>query len=89
MKKRERILILMEILSILRGGPKGPTRLAQSVGLSFDAFMEYAKDIESRRFVTKSADIEGHGVYTISAVFPYAGLEKTLGSSTVKISVTP
>jgi predicted transcriptional regulator len=57
----------MEILSILRGGPKGPTRLAQSVGLSFDAFMEYAKDIESRRFVTKSADIEGHEVYTISA----------------------
>ena len=66
MKKRERILILMEILSILREGPKGPTRLAQAVGLSFDAFMEYAKDIETRKFVTKS-DIEGHEVYAISA----------------------
>ena len=65
MKKRERILILMEILSILREGPRGPTRLAQSVGLSFDVFMDYAKDIESRRFVTKSV-VEGHEVYMIS-----------------------
>ena len=55
----------MEILSILREGPKGPTRLAQAVGLSFDAFVEYAKDIESRRFMTKSL-IEGHELYTIS-----------------------
>ncbi len=65
MKKRERILILMEILSILREGPRGPTRLAQVVGLSFDAFAEYAKEVESRRFVVKSF-VEGHELYTIS-----------------------
>jgi len=65
LKKRERILILMEILSILRGGAKGPTRLAQAVGLSFDAFVEYSKEVESRGFVTKSV-VEGHEVYVIS-----------------------
>ena len=54
MKKRERILILMEILSILREGPRGPTRLAQAVGLSFDAFVEYATDIESRLYQWKT-----------------------------------
>jgi predicted transcriptional regulator len=65
LKKRERILIIMEILSILREGPRGPTRLAQSLGVSFDAFLEYVHDIESRRFVTKSV-AEGHEMYTIS-----------------------
>ena len=65
MKKRERTLILMEILSILRVGPRGPTRLAQSTGLSFDKFMEFATLLESRRFVEKSAR-EGQNVYTIT-----------------------
>jgi predicted transcriptional regulator len=65
LKKRERILIIMEILSILREGPRGPTRLAQAVGLSFDAFVEYAKEIESRRFMTKSI-VDGHEMYSIS-----------------------
>ncbi|MDA4117556.1 MAG: hypothetical protein OK455_04350 [Thaumarchaeota archaeon] len=65
MKKRERILILMEILSILREGPRGPTRLAQSLGVSFDAFIEYVKEVETKGFVTKSV-IEGHEVYVIS-----------------------
>ena len=65
MRKRERTLIIMEILSVLRDGPKGPTRLAQSVGLSFDGFVEYARDIESRRFITKST-VEGHEVYVLS-----------------------
>jgi predicted transcriptional regulator len=65
LKKRERTLIIMEILSVLREGPRGPTRLAQAVGLSFDAFIEYAKGLESRRFVIKSV-VEGHEAYTIS-----------------------
>jgi predicted transcriptional regulator len=65
LRKRERILIIMEILSILREGPRGPTRLAQAVGLNFDAFVEYAKDIESRRFVTKSV-VDGREIYSIS-----------------------
>lgn len=55
----------MEILSVLREGPKGPTRLAQAVGLSFDAFVEYAKDVESRGFVAKSVS-DGHELYSIS-----------------------
>ncbi len=66
MKKRERTLILMEILSILRSGPRGPTRLAQSTGLSFDKFMEFATLLESRRFVEKSAR-EGQNVYIITS----------------------
>ncbi len=65
MKKRERTLIIMEILSVLCEGPKGPTRLAQSVGVSFDAFLDYVRDIESRGFVTRSA-VEGHEMYAIS-----------------------
>ena len=66
MKKRERTLILMEILSILRAGPRGPTRLAQSTGLSFDKFMEFAALLESRRFVEKSVK-EGQNVYIITS----------------------
>jgi predicted transcriptional regulator len=65
LKKRERILILMEILSILREGQKGPTRLAQAVGVSFDVFVGYAKELEARTFVTKSV-VDGHELYTIS-----------------------
>jgi predicted transcriptional regulator len=66
LKKRERTLILMEILSILRSRPMGPTRLAQSTGLSFDKFMEFATLLESRRFVQKSVR-EGQNVYVITS----------------------
>lgn len=66
MKKRERTLILMEILSILRSRPMGPTRLAQSTGLSFDKFIELASLLESRRFVEKSVR-EGQNVYVITS----------------------
>ena len=55
----------MEILSILRSGPMGPTRIAQSTGLSFDKFMELATLLESRRFVEKSVR-EGQNVYAIT-----------------------
>ena len=65
MKKRERTLILMEILSILRSRPMGPTRLAQSTGLSFDKFMEFATLLELRHFVEKSVR-EGQNVYAIT-----------------------
>ncbi|HUI00611.1 MAG TPA: winged helix-turn-helix domain-containing protein [Nitrososphaerales archaeon] len=65
MKKRERTLIVMEILSILVNGPRIPTRLAQSVGVSFDAFLQYVKEIESRGFVKKST-IDGREMYSIS-----------------------
>jgi predicted transcriptional regulator len=65
LRKRERTLIIMEILSVLREGPKGPTRLAQAVGLNFDALVEYTRDIESRQFIMKST-VEGHEVYVLS-----------------------
>ena len=65
MKKRERILIQMEILSVLLEGPKGPTRLAQTVGISFDALTDYTRDMESRAFVVKSVS-EGHEFYSVS-----------------------
>jgi len=56
----------MEILSILRTKPMGPTRLAQSTGLSFDKFVEFATLLESRRFVQKSAR-DGQNVYIITS----------------------
>jgi len=65
LKKRERTLILMEILSVLRVGPMGPTRLAQSTGLSFDKFMEFATLLESRRFVEKTWH-DGQNVYKVT-----------------------
>ena len=65
MKKRERTLILMEILSILRDGPRGPTRLAQATGLSFDKFMEFATLLDSRRFIAKSTS-ESHDIYFVT-----------------------
>jgi predicted transcriptional regulator len=65
LKKRERTLILMEILSILRTMPMGPTRLAQSTGLSFGKFMEFASPLESRGFVAKSVQ-GGQNVYTVT-----------------------
>ncbi len=55
----------MEILSILRSGPMGPTRIAQATGLSFDKFMQLAALLESRRFVGKSVR-EGQNVYAIT-----------------------
>ena len=55
----------MEILSILRTGPMGPTRLAQTTGLSFDKFMEFATLLDSRRFVERSVH-EGQNVYAIT-----------------------
>ena len=65
MKKRERTLIMMEILSILRSQSMGPTRLAQSTGLSFGKFMEFATLLESRRFVEKSVQ-SGQSIYAIT-----------------------
>ena len=56
----------MEILSILRGGPRGPTRLAQATGLSFDKFMEVAAVLDSRHFIEKSTS-EGHDTYFITS----------------------
>lgn len=55
----------MEILSILRSTPMGPTRLAQSTGLSFDKFMEVATLLELRHFVERSVR-EGQNVYSIT-----------------------
>ncbi len=55
----------MEILSVLRSGPLGPTRLAQVTGLSFDKFMEFAPLLESRRFVAKSMR-DGQSVYLLT-----------------------
>jgi len=55
----------MEILSSLRAGSKGPTRLAQATGLSFDKFAEIATVLESRRFILK-ATREGQSVYVIT-----------------------
>jgi len=65
LKKRERTLILMEILSSLRAGSKGPTRLAQATGLSFDKLMEIASVLESRRFIEKAVR-EGQNVYVVT-----------------------
>ena len=65
MKRRPSILIYMEILRLLLDGPRGPTRLAQGMGLNFQKFMEYAAFLESKGLVRRGA-LEGHEAYFVT-----------------------
>ena len=66
MRKRPEIIICMEMLGLLLEGPRGPTRLAQALGLSYDRFRKFADHLEEKKFVLKESE-EGHGVYRITA----------------------
>jgi predicted transcriptional regulator len=56
----------MEMLGLLLEGPRGPTRLAQALGLSYDRFQKFADTLEKKKFVVKESE-ESHEVYRITA----------------------
>ena len=65
MRKREPLVIHMEILASLFASPKGPTRLAQSVNLQFTR-MEGFIEALTRRGLIRSETIEGQQVFAIT-----------------------
>jgi predicted transcriptional regulator len=65
LKRRPNILIYAEMLRFLLDGPKGPSRLAQSLGLNFYKFVEFAEFLESRQVIRKEVR-EGREVYFIT-----------------------
>lgn len=65
LKRRSDILIKMQILEEVRREPRGPTRLAQAVNLSFDKCVPYLQSLEAKGFITKGST-EGREVYQIT-----------------------
>ena len=65
LKKRPEIVIYMELLGLLREGPRGPTRLAQALGLSYDRFARLASILEERKFIVNEA-AESYTQYRIT-----------------------
>ncbi len=65
MRKREPLVIHMEILASLFVSPKGPTRLAQSVNLQFSR-MEAFTEALLKRGLIRAEDREGQQVYSIT-----------------------
>lgn len=65
MKRRPNILIYMEILGILLEGPRGPTKLAQGMGLNFGKLMEFAAFLESKKLIRRGT-YEDQEVYYIT-----------------------
>ena len=65
MKRRPTILIYMELLRLLLDGPRGPTRLAQGMGLNFGKFMEFAGFLESKNLIRRGKE-EDHEVFYIT-----------------------
>ncbi|MDG7011844.1 MAG: hypothetical protein JRN11_06080 [Nitrososphaerota archaeon] len=65
MKRRSDIVIMMQVLEQVRREPRGPTRLAQSVNLSFDKCAPYLQSLEQKGLIAKGAS-EGRDVYTVT-----------------------
>ncbi len=65
MKRRPNILIYMEILALLHDGPRGPTRLAQALGLNFDKLLEFTAYLESKHVIRKEVR-DGHDMFFIT-----------------------
>jgi len=55
----------MEILDLLLDGPKGPSRLAQAMGLNFYKFVEFAEFLKTKELIRLETQ-EGHEVYFIT-----------------------
>lgn len=53
MKRRPSILLYMEIIELLRDEPRGPTRLAQGLGLAYNKFTPLLQDLEQRGLVRR------------------------------------
>ena len=65
MKRRPSILIYMEILDLLLDGPRGPSRLAQAMGLNFNKFLEFASFLKAKQLIRVEVE-EGHELYFIT-----------------------
>jgi len=55
----------MRVLEELREEPRGPTRLAQAVNLSFDKCVPYIQRLERKGLIIKETK-EGREVYSIT-----------------------
>ena len=65
MKKRPAIMIYMDILTLLRDGPVGPTRLARACNLSYDRLGNYLAPLLAKGLVIEGTE-EGHEFYGIT-----------------------
>jgi predicted transcriptional regulator len=65
LKRRPNVLIYMEILDLLLDGPRGPTRLAQGLGLNFNKFSEFASFLIAKQLIKVQAQ-EGREMYFIT-----------------------
>ena len=65
MKRRPNILIYMEILDLLLDGPKGPSRLAQAMGLNFNKFLEFASFLKAKELIRGEVQ-DGHETYFVT-----------------------
>lgn len=54
MKKREPVLIYMEILAVLFDGPRGPTRLAQACNLNYARLDSFTKALLEKSLIESS-----------------------------------
>ena len=64
-KRRDDLVILMDILGNLLEGPKGPTRLSQACNLTFDTMIKFIGILAQRGFIRVSTE-DGHDLYSIS-----------------------
>ena len=65
MKKREPVLIFMEVLATLSSGPRGPTRLAQACNINYGRLENFTRPLLDRRLITTSTN-EGQEVLSIT-----------------------
>jgi predicted transcriptional regulator len=65
LKRRPSILIYMEILDLLLDGPRGPSRLAQAMGLNFNKFLEFATFLKAKELIRSEVQ-DGHELYFIT-----------------------
>ena len=65
MKRRSNTVINMQLLALLLDGPRGPTRIAQALGLNFNQFLEFAAFQESKGFIRKEVE-EDHELYFVT-----------------------
>jgi predicted transcriptional regulator len=66
LKRRPSVLIYMRILEEVRREPRGPTRLAQAVNLSYDKFVPFLQTLVAKGLL-KGEESEGREVYSITA----------------------
>ncbi|QQG48655.1 MAG: transcriptional regulator [archaeon] len=65
MRRREPILIYMELLATLHEGERGPTRLAQACNLNYGRLATFTKPLLERGLI-RSRLVEGQEVLSIT-----------------------